>query len=126
MKFRYARHTTNLKNIEDFYTSILDFEVLGKFENHDGNDGIFIGKQNQNWHLEFTTSKEFPTQKFDEDYLLVFYAENEAEFQKIEENITKNNIEKRFPKNPYWQENGIQIADPDGYRIMITKNTFSK
>lgn len=48
MIFRNARHTKNLKSIIQFYTSVLELEVLGSFENHNGYDGVFIGKENTN------------------------------------------------------------------------------
>jgi len=32
MKFRFARHTNNLDKLKQFYTRVLDFEVLGSFE----------------------------------------------------------------------------------------------
>ena len=56
MTFRYARHTTDLKQIERFYTEIVGLEKLGGFEKHNNYDGLFLGHKNSNWHLEFTTS----------------------------------------------------------------------
>ena len=56
MTFRYARHTNNLEQLKSFYIDVLGLELLGGFENHDGYDGAFIGKQDENWHLEFTQS----------------------------------------------------------------------
>ena len=122
MKFRYARHTKDLKALEKFYTEILELEVLGGFQNHDEYDGLFLGLKNENWHLEFTTSPEIPNQIIDEDDLMVFYPKNQEELNKITANISKNNIKIHQPKNPYWQENGILIKDPDQYGVIISKN----
>ncbi|MCK7556341.1 hypothetical protein MKQ70_15495 [Chitinophaga sedimenti] len=72
MKFRYARHTNDLHQIEKFYTEIIGLEKLGGFENHDHYDGIFLGFPQQDWHLEFTTSDEKTQSRFDEDDILVF------------------------------------------------------
>ena len=58
MDFRFARHTNNLENLKLFYIHILGFELLGGFENHNDYNGIFIGKPNEDWHLEFTQSNE--------------------------------------------------------------------
>lgn len=76
MKFRYARHTSDLEKLETFYTEILDFDILGGFENHDGYDGLFLGKKDTDWHLEFTKSDELANQIFDEDDILVFYPDS--------------------------------------------------
>lgn len=72
MTFRFARHTNDLEQIKSFYIAILGFELLGAFENHNGYDGVFIGKSNENWHLEFTKTKEVICFDFKEDDTLVF------------------------------------------------------
>lgn len=120
MKFRFARHTNNLEKLKTFYTTILGFEVLGSFENHNNYDGIFLGKQNLDWHLEFTESDEIIEFNFNEDDILVFYPEILVEYDSLIENINKNNIAFIASKNPYWNANGKMILDPDGYRIMIS------
>lgn len=76
MTFRFARHTNDLEQIKSFYIAILGFELLGAFENHNGYDGVFIGKSNENWHLEFTKTKEVICFDFKEDDTLVFYPES--------------------------------------------------
>ena len=72
MKFRIARHTTNLESIIAFYCGILDLEILGEFHNHDRYDGVLIGNRDSDWHLEFTVSDEQPDHSPDVDDLLVF------------------------------------------------------
>lgn len=120
MKFRFARHTNNLEKLKSFYTTVLGFEVLGSFENHDNYNGIFLGKQNLDWHLEFTQSDEIVEFNFNEDDVLVFYPETLVEYHSLIENINKNNIDFIASKNPYWNQNGKMILDPDGYRIIIS------
>ncbi len=73
MNFRIARHTNKIKKITAFYINILNLEILGSFTNHDNYDGVFIGKQNLDWHLEFTRSDELAEHQFDDDDILVFY-----------------------------------------------------
>ena len=58
MTFRFARHTNDLEQLSNFYINILGMEILGGFQKHNGYDGVFIGKSNENWHLEFTKSNE--------------------------------------------------------------------
>lgn len=120
MIFRNARHTSNLELIIEFYTTILDLKVLGNFENHNGYDGVFLGKENLNWHLEFTSTNEEVISKFDEDDILVFYPTDKMSYEQMLKNIKENNIKILSPKNPYWIENGILIQDPDTYKIIIS------
>lgn len=124
MKFRYARHTNQIEKLSDFYTKILGLELLGEFKNHSEYDGIFLGKVNQDWHLEFTQTKVLVEHTFDEDDILVFYPKTLSEFNDIIENLNKFDIRIVQAKNPYWQENGICFEDPDGYKIVLAKGLF--
>ena len=120
MKFRVARHTNDLEKVRSFYIKILGFELLGSFENHNDYDGIFIGKRDSDWHLEFTKSNEKTNSQFDEDDLLVLYPETILEYNKLINNLLDNNISTIHSKNPYWNENGKMFLDPDNYRIVIS------
>ncbi|RYZ82044.1 MAG: hypothetical protein EOP06_22350 [Proteobacteria bacterium] len=60
MQFRHARHTTDLGPLIAFYKRVIGLKILGRFENHDGYDGVFLGFENQDWELEFTVSGEKP------------------------------------------------------------------
>jgi hypothetical protein len=120
MTFRFARHTNNLEQLKSFYIDILGFELLGGFENHGGYDGVFIGKLNENWHLEFTKSDEIVTFNFGEEDILVFYPNTKLEFELIHDRIESHSIKFIDSKNPYWNENGKMILDPDGYHVVIS------
>ena len=120
MTFRFARHTNNLEQLKSFYIDILGLELLGGFENHEGYDGVFIGKPNENWHLEFTKSDEIVTFNFGEEDILVFYPNTKLEFELIHDRIESHSIKFIDSKNPYWNENGKMILDPDGYRVVIS------
>jgi hypothetical protein len=120
MTFRFARHTNNLEQLKSFYIDILGLELLGGFENHRGYDGVFIGKLNENWHLEFTKSDEIVAFDFGEEDILVFYPNTKLEFELIHDRIESHSIKFIDSKNPYWNENGKMILDPDGYRVVIS------
>jgi hypothetical protein len=120
MNFRFARHTNDLEIIKHFYTCVLGFDLSGSFENHDGYNGIFIGKPDSDWHLEFTQSNEIVTFKFNEDDLLVFYPDEINEYNSLINNIEKHNINFIEAKNSYWNKNGKMFLDPDGYGIIVS------
>ena len=120
MVFRYARHTQNLEKLIGFYTKVLDFKVLGDFKEHNGYDGVFLGKENENWHLEFTQDNNIPESKSDDDDILVFYPKLLEEFQKIVANLELYKVPILQPKNPYWKENGICFEDYDRHKIIIS------
>lgn len=118
MKFRVARHTHSLTPIVEFYTSMLGFSLLGKFENHEGYSGVFLGKRTENWHLEFTVSDEQPSHQSDPDDLLVLYPNSKSEFNQIQARLHANDS-LVDPVNPYWRRNGLMTLDPDGYGIIV-------
>ncbi|PDS26802.1 VOC family protein [Flavobacterium branchiophilum] len=119
MLFRYARHTTDLQKMENFYTKIIGLEVLGRFEDHNGYHGIFLGLKTVDWHLEFTTSATRPKSTFDDDDLLVFYVSTAIEIEIIKRYLDKHQIAIEKPKNPYWMQHGVMFSDPDGYKIVF-------
>ena len=79
MKFRVARHTNDLEKIEQFYITVIGLKKLGEFKNHNNYNGIFLGIEGADWHLEFTTSLEKANHTFDEDDIFVFYTKTTEE-----------------------------------------------
>jgi catechol 2,3-dioxygenase-like lactoylglutathione lyase family enzyme len=120
MKVRIARHTDDLEKMEAFYIAVLGFERLGGFQNHNHYDGIFIGKPDLDWHFEFTKSESKANHTFDEDDVFVIYPSSEFEYKNLMDRILEQNISIITSKNPYWNENGKMIQDPDGFRIVIS------
>ena len=57
---------------------------------------------------------------FDEDDILVFYPKTIVEYKALVNQLAEKGIETIESKNPYWNQNGIMILDPDGYRIIIS------
>ncbi len=125
MELRVARHTNNLQILIDFYTSTLGLIVLGSFEDHAGYNGVFLGEENSNWHIEFTEDSNVANHHPDEDDLLVFYFPGEHERNTIKQNFIDSNISEMVPKNPYWKKNGVCFKDPDGYGIILAINNLS-
>lgn len=120
MIVRIARHTNKIEALKIFYTELIGLKILGEFYNHDGYDGVFVGKEDLNWHLEFTTSSDKAKQIIDDDDLLVFYPESERDYENILERIKAKRIKIENAKNPYWNQNGILIKDPDGFSVIIS------
>lgn len=124
MKLRYARHTDDLKSIQDFYTELLGLELLGGFEDHDHYDGIFLGLPGQDWHLEFTKSNSPAEHHPDPDDLLVFYLNSEEERRAILSKASRLGIQVRESQNEYWNRHGSELADPDGFGVILALRTI--
>jgi hypothetical protein len=125
VNFRYARHTSNLKSIIRFYTENLGLEILGEFKDHSGYDGVFLGKKDLGWQLEFTRSKDKPIHSFDEDDALVFYLNTDIELSNIIDKLKSAGKPELQPKNSYWKVNGRIFSDPDGHHIILSVKSIT-
>lgn len=117
---RIARPTDNLESIALMYRDGLGLEVLGRFEDHEGFDGVFLGEPGSGYHLEFTSKRghavgRAPT----EDNLLVFYLPDPQDWRSRCERMVLAGFEPVQSFNPYWDRSGRTFEDPDGYRVVI-------
>ena len=117
---RVARPTDNLSAVVKFYRDGLGFEVLYQFHDHDGFDGVMLGRKEGVYHLEFThkrghTSGRAPT----EDHLLVFYIPDEEEWRRVVHRLESHGYKAVKAFNPYWDKQGKTFEDPDGYRVVL-------
>jgi len=124
-KFRVARPTDNLPEIVLFYRDGLGLEVLTSFENHEGFDGVMLGRKGLPYHLEFTHHRNHQVGKAPtQDNLLVFYIPEEAEWRSAVERMRQHGYEPVKSYNPYWDKKGKTFEDADGYRVVLQNSTW--
>lgn len=117
---RVARPTDDLAAVVAFYRDGLGFEVLAQFADHEGFDGVMLGRVGAAYHLEFTrkaghTAGRAPTA----DNLLVFYLPDEAEWRAAVARLERAGHRPVAAFNPYWDRQGRTFEDPDGYRVVL-------
>jgi len=117
---RVARPTNNIEALLPFYCDGLGFEVLLKFAEHEGFDGIMLGHKGVAYHLEFTRNRAHdagraPTQ----DNLLVFYLPDGDAYLTAVSRIEGAGFPAVVSFNPYWDRYGKTFEDPDGYRVVL-------
>ena len=79
-----------------------------------------IGLPDASYHLEFTQHIDgSPCPAPTRDNLLVLYIPNRQTIQRIAENLHAMGYPEVEPENPYWEEKGVTIEDPDGWRIVL-------
>ena len=77
---RVARPSDNLNDLLRFYATGLGLTVLSHFENHDGFDGVMLGRKGAPYHFEFTRAHGYRAERAPtKDNLLVFYHPNRSE-----------------------------------------------
>lgn len=119
-KLRVARSTDDIEALLHFYQNGLGFELLYRFEGHDGFDGVMLGRPGAPYHFEFTrahghSAGRAPTQ----ENLLVFYIPRPEDWQAAVSRMEDVGFAAVPAFNPYWDRSGRTFEDPDGYRIVI-------
>lgn len=122
---RVARPSGDLEPVLAFYQRALGFEVLGRFEDHDGFDGVMLGHRGQPFHLEFTHQRGHRVGRApSRDHLLVFYIADAAAWQAAVDRLIAAGHPPVPAENPYWDRAGKTFEDPDGYRIVLQRGTW--
>ena len=116
MQLRVARHTDRLDEVVRFYRDSLGMPEIGRFEGHDGYDGVFLAVPGTNAHLEFASGGAHEPPTPHAETLLVLYLGSEDAVRRICDGLGAEPLE---PANPYWERNGVTIADPDGFRVVL-------
>jgi catechol 2,3-dioxygenase-like lactoylglutathione lyase family enzyme len=79
---RVARPSDNLDDLLRFYEQGLGLAVLDRFADHDGFDGVMLGKAGAPYHFEFTRAHGHPAGRAPtEDNLLVFHLPDPGEWK---------------------------------------------
>ena len=125
LEMRVARPTDHLDLVVEMYRNGLGFEELGSFEDHEGFDGVMLGKKGSGYHLEFTHHRghqvgQAPTK----DNLLVFYIPEEAEWKARCEQMKRAGFMESPSYNPYWDRHGKTLEDSDGYRVVLQNSRW--
>ena len=125
-KIRIARPTDNLEALISFYEKGLGFEILGRFDGHDGFDGIMFGKKGAPYHFEFTRAHghqagRAPTK----DNLLVLYFPLKSDWDAAVNRMRKAGFASVPAFNPYWHKSGVTFEDADGYRIVFQQGDWT-
>src|SRR5262245_9772681 len=98
---RVARPTDDLAAVVRFYRDGLGLDVLYEFKDHDGFDGVMLGRKGAIHHLEFTRKARHRVGKAPtEDNLLVFYLPDRAEWQQAVDRLERHGYEAVPSFNP--------------------------
>jgi catechol 2,3-dioxygenase-like lactoylglutathione lyase family enzyme len=117
---RVARATDRVDEVVRFYVEGLGFDKLGSFADHEGFDGVMLGRPGAPYHLEFThqrgqTVGHAPTP----ENLLVFYLPDDSEWTSAVNRMEAAGYKSVPSLNPYWDRRGRTFEDPDGYRVVL-------
>lgn len=119
---RVARATDDLAPLLPFYRDGLGLEVLARFEDHAGFDGVMLGAPAAPWHLEFTRCHGHPAgPPPGPEALLVLYLPERAAWEAAVARMAAAGFAPVPAFNPYWDRLGLTYEDADGYRVVLQR-----
>jgi catechol 2,3-dioxygenase-like lactoylglutathione lyase family enzyme len=121
MQVRKARQTARLDEVVAFYRDGLGLPEIARFADHDGYDGVMLDLPGTRAHLEFTATAHLPAPVPHPEDLLVLYVGSEAEVARL---VARSGATPVISANPYWDQVGVTISDPDGFRVVLVAGTW--
>ncbi|MBT9599532.1 MAG: VOC family protein [Vitreoscilla sp.] len=119
-QLRIARPVSDPARSAELYARGLGLVLLGRFDDHEGFDGVMLGLPGGAWHFEFTRCRHHavaPTPTAED--LAVLYLPNEAQWRAACERALAAGFAAVSSFNPYWDQRGRSFQDPDGYRVVL-------
>ncbi|MEU7074156.1 VOC family protein [Streptomyces narbonensis] len=123
---RIARPSRDLAAAERFYVDGLGLDVQWRTTSREPgkHDLLMVGPAGGGWHFELTRDPDNPVEPAPtvED-LFVVYLGAPVEEEQVERLVAAGGT--RIPAhNPYWDEYGVTVADPDGYPLVLCSRTW--
>lgn len=124
---RIARPVSDLARAADMYCRGLEYVVLGSFEDHAGFDGVMVGPRGGAFHFEFTRCRAHPVAPAPtpED-LVVLYLPEADDWESACRRTVAAGFRAVASFNPYWDRRGRTFEDPDGYRVVLQNEAWSR
>ncbi|MTJ80289.1 MAG: VOC family protein [Telmatospirillum sp.] len=117
---RVARPTDDIEALIPFYRDGLGLDILGRFDNHDGFDGVMLGAPGAPYHLEFTRARGHKAGRAPpRDHLLIVYLPAPIQWTAAVDRMRQAGFPPVTAFNPYWDRLGLTFEDPDGYRVVL-------
>lgn len=123
---RVARPVRELEKSVRMYCKGFGLVEIGRFADHQGFDGVMLGRPGASYHFEFTFCRAHPvTPAPTAEDLIVFYLPDPSEW----ESACRSALEAGFVEvksfNPYWDKLGRTFQDHDGYRVVLQRAAWS-
>ncbi|MEU3979036.1 VOC family protein [Streptomyces sp. NPDC026672] len=125
---RIARPSRDLAAAERFWAGGLGPSVVWRAEGGGApgeHDLLMLGRPDADWHLELVHDAARPVEpRPTEEDLLVIYAD-EAVPEALVARLEAHGGRRVTSPNPCWNQWGVTVADPDGYRLVLCERGWS-
>jgi hypothetical protein len=111
-----------LERIVAFYRDGTGLLEIGRFVGHAGYDGVMLDLPGTNAHLEFTATQHVsPRTPHAQQHLLVLYL---GDRQTVDHIVARLSLAPVPSANPYWDQAGVPVLDPGGFRVVLVADTW--
>ncbi|MBC7373042.1 MAG: VOC family protein [Frankiales bacterium] len=114
---RLARPSRDFAAAERFWVDGLGLQVLWRTPPRDPEPLVMVGWNSAGWHLELVASSGVVPTPTEED-LLVLYLDGPVDSALVGRLVAAGGVVVTS-RNPYWDEWGTTVQDPDGYRLVL-------
>jgi catechol 2,3-dioxygenase-like lactoylglutathione lyase family enzyme len=126
-RVRIARPSRDLRAAKRFWVEGLGLDVLYRTgpEAEGGHSLLMVGWSGAPWHLELVEDREAltPPAPTEED-LLVLYVGGPIDDEVVNRLVRAGGTVVPA-RNPYWDRWGVTVADPDGYRLVLSHRSWN-
>jgi len=123
---RIARPSRDLARAEAFWAGGLGMEVLYRVQAHaEGeHDLVMLGWPGAAWHLELVGDPDgqTPPAPTEEDLLVLYLGAPVGD--DLVQRLVDAGGQVVPARNPYWDQWGVTVADPDGYRLVLSHRAW--
>ncbi|MGW2550763.1 VOC family protein [Streptomyces sp. NPDC001635] len=125
---RIARPSKDLAAAERFWVAGFGLSVVYRAQGGTEpgeHDLLMVGRPEASWHLELVHEAAGPVmpRPTEEDLLVVYLDEPVPE--ELVARLEEHGGKRVLSPNPYWNEWGVTIEDPDGYRLVLCRRSWS-
>ncbi|WP_425836644.1 VOC family protein [Streptomyces fractus] len=124
---RIARPSLDLAAAERFWVRGLGLAVVHRMTGTlpGEHDLLMLGHPDAAWHLELVHEKDAPVHpRPTEEDLLVIYLDGPVQDELVAR-LEAHGGKRVVSPNPYWNEWGVTVEDPDGYRLVLCTRAWS-
>ncbi|MEV0097158.1 VOC family protein [Streptomyces sp. NPDC050738] len=124
---RIARPSRDLAAAERFWVGGLGLGVLWRAQGEAAgeHDLLMVGGPDAAWHLELVhDAAHAVAPRPTEEDLLVVYLDGPVPDELVDR-LEEHGGKRVLSPNPYWNEWGVTVEDPDGYRLVLCTRAWS-
>ena len=121
LQVRVARQSRRLSEVVAFYRDGLGLPEVDRFAGHAGYDGVMLDLPGTGAHLEFTATDHIAPPTAHVESLLVLYLGDRGAVDRI---LSRLAVAAVPSANPYWDQVGVTVVDPDGFRVVLVADTW--